>query len=79
MLLAIRELANGPDVAGSRARVEISSGLRTLHVARHGRRGRHFLLYRVVGQQAIEVGRIPHDAMELRRHVAFPSDKGNDQ
>jgi toxin ParE1/3/4 len=40
---AIAELANGPDIAGTMARDDIMAGLRTLHVARHGRRGRHFL------------------------------------
>src|SRR5882762_1527285 len=45
LVRAIGELANGPDVAGSKARDEIMPGLRTLHIARHGRRGRHFLLY----------------------------------
>jgi toxin ParE1/3/4 len=72
LLRAIGDLANGPDVAGSRVRDEIMPGVRTLHVARHGRRGRHFLLYRVVGGQTIEIGRILHDAMELRRHQSFP-------
>jgi len=41
---AIGALSNGPDVAGSSARDEIMPGLRTLHVARRGHRGRHFLL-----------------------------------
>src|ERR1700730_7807062 len=40
---AIGELGSGPDVAGCRAGNVIVPGLRTLHVARHGRRGRHFL------------------------------------
>src|SRR5438874_10655131 len=47
LVQAIGELGKGPDVAGSKARDEIIRGLRTLHVARYGRRGRHFLLYRV--------------------------------
>ena len=41
LLYAIGELADGPDVAGSKARGDIMSGLRALHVARHGRRGSH--------------------------------------
>src|SRR5438477_12010513 len=57
---AIGELADGPDVAGSRARDDILQGLRTLHVARHARRGRHFLMYRVVTDKTIEVARILH-------------------
>src|SRR5712691_2498355 len=42
LVQAIGELADGPDVVGSKARDEIVRGLRSLHVARHGRRGRHF-------------------------------------
>jgi toxin ParE1/3/4 len=76
LLQAIRELARGPDVAGSRARDEIMPGVRTLHVARHGRRGRHFILYRVVDGRVIEIGRILHDQMDLRRHMPFPTDEG---
>jgi toxin ParE1/3/4 len=72
---AIGELANGLDVAGSKARDEIMPGLRTLHVARHGRRGRHFLLYRIVKGRIIEIGRILHDQMDLQRHLPFPTDE----
>ncbi len=76
LLRAIGELASGPEVAGSRARDEIMLGVRTLHVARHGRRGRHFILYRVVEGRVIEIGRILHDQMDLRRHLPFPTDEG---
>ena len=41
LVQAIGEVANGPDVAGSKARDEIMAGLRTLHVARRSRRGSH--------------------------------------
>ena len=75
---AIGELAKGPDVPGSRARNEIKSGLRTLHIARHGRRGRHFLLYRAVEDRIIEIGRILHDQMDLRRHLPFPPGEDGD-
>lgn len=76
LVRAIGELANGPDLAGSKTRDEIMPGLRTLHVARHGRRGRHFLLYRAVEGRIIEIGRILHDQMDLQRHVPFPTDEG---
>jgi len=76
LLRAIGELANGPDVVGSKARDEVMPGLRTLHVARHGRRGRHFLLFRAVEGRIIEIGRILHDQMDLARHLPFPTDKG---
>jgi toxin ParE1/3/4 len=75
---AIGELADGPDVAGSKARDEIMPGLRTLHVARHGRRGRHFLMYRVAARSTIELVRILHDGMDLRRHLPFDAEESRD-
>jgi toxin ParE1/3/4 len=69
LVQAISELAKGPDVPGSRARNEIMPGLRMLHVARHGRRGRHFLLFRAIEGRIIEIGRILHDQMDLKRHL----------
>ena len=78
LVQTIGELADGPDVAGSKARDEIMRGLRTLHVARHGRRGRHFLLYRVAPGRIIEIGRILHDRMDLQRHLPFAGDESSD-
>ena len=75
LVQAIGELADGPDIAGSKARDEIMRGLRTLHIARHNRRGRHFLLYRTVPGRIIEIGRILHDSMDMRRHVPFAGDE----
>ena len=66
---AVAALAEGPDAPGSAPRDEILAGLRTLHVARAGRRGRHFILYRAADPVTIEVVRILHDGMELARHV----------
>jgi toxin ParE1/3/4 len=69
LLAALAALATGPNVPGSRPRDEILSGLRTLHCARRGRRGRHFILYRTASANTIEVVRILHEAMDLPRHV----------
>ena len=69
LVQAIGELADGPNVAGSKARDEIIAGFRTLHVARRGRRGSHFLMYRAAPNSTIEIVRILHDRMDLRRHV----------
>ena len=69
LVQAIGEVAKGPDVAGSKARDEIMPGLRTLHVARHGRRGRHLLMYRIRASKRIEIVRILHDSMDLQRHI----------
>src|SRR5271166_1360004 len=55
LVQAIGELADGPDVAGSKTRDEIMPGLRTLHVAWHGRRGSHFLIYRAAPWSTIEI------------------------
>jgi len=66
---SIQDLADGPVIAGARLRNDILTGAYTLHVARHGRRGRHLLLYRVVGDRMIEIARILHDSMDLRRHA----------
>jgi toxin ParE1/3/4 len=75
LVQAIGELAEGPNVAGSKARDEIMPGLRTVHVARHGRRGRHFLIYRVAAKTTIEIVRILHDRMELQRHLPSAPDE----
>ncbi len=70
---ALAALLDGPDIQGSVARDEIRPGLRTLHVARRGRRGRHFVMFRIApdpaGGELIEVVRILHDAMDLARHI----------
>jgi toxin ParE1/3/4 len=77
LIQAIRELADGPDVAGSKARDEIMPDLRTLHVARRGRRGSHFLMYRAAPKRTIEIVRILHDRMDLKRHLpSAPDDEG---
>lgn len=71
LTLAIRELRAGPNLIGVKERNEISKGLLSIHVARHGRRGRHFVTFRVVDEPAriLEVLRVLHDAMDLPRHI----------
>ena len=78
LIQAIGELADGPDAAGSKARNEIMAGLRTLHVARRGRRGRHFLLYRAAPGSTIEIVRILHDGMDLQRHARSAPDESTE-
>src|SRR5215469_16989863 len=65
LVAAIAELADGPDLAGSKARDEIMPGLRSLHIARHGRRGSHLLMYRAANS-TVEIVRILHDRMDLQ-------------
>ena len=72
---ALEALTAGPDIAGVRAREDIGAGLFTIHVARGGRRGRHFVLFRTGNDgdcDTIDVLRILHDAMDLPRHVPPP-------
>ena len=69
---AVQALIAGPEQPGIKARPEIGRDLFTLHVARYGPRGRHFVLFRADAGSAkrqIEVLRILHDSMDLARHV----------
>jgi len=78
LLQAIGELADGPNAVGAKARDEIMAGLRTLHVARRGRRGSHFLMCRAAPNGAIEIVRILHDRMDLRRHAPSALDESSE-
>lgn len=73
--LAMDALVGGPDVAGGTQRDEIGPGIRTLHVQRLGRKGRHFIIFRVGGERTIDVLRLLHDSMDLARQVEA-SDEG---
>jgi toxin ParE1/3/4 len=69
---ALESLAAGPKVIGAIARNDIAKGLFTLHVARHARKGRHFIMFRVgrdKNREVIEVLRLLHDAMDVARHL----------
>jgi toxin ParE1/3/4 len=72
LTLALGALIEGPVLPGVRARADIGKQLFTLHVARKGRKGRHFVLFRAhtdPSRRLIEVLRILHDSMDLERHV----------
>jgi toxin ParE1/3/4 len=80
LIRAIIDIAEAPDRMGSHARPEIAAGARTYHL-RHSRervrksigrvqRPRHFLLYRLNDQDEVEIGRVLHDGMDLRRQSA---------
>jgi toxin ParE1/3/4 len=73
---ALDELRAGPDILGTRECSEAGPGYRTLHIARHGRRGRHFILFRArAPERRVIVGRILHEAMDLTRHVPPEDDE----
>jgi toxin ParE1/3/4 len=66
---ALDEIGSRPAGPRSRARPEVHPDARSLHIARPGRRARHFFLYRVNADQTIDVARLLHDAMDVDRHV----------
>jgi len=69
--MAVAALSQGPTIVGVKQRDEILKGLYSLHVARQGRKGRHFILFRLEPRgsgEVIEVLRLLHDAMDLPRH-----------
>jgi toxin ParE1/3/4 len=64
---AIAALTSGPATIGAKERHEIRKGLFTLHVARQGHKGRHFVLFRVRrDRRQVEILRLLHDAMDLQ-------------
>lgn len=69
--LALESLAEqGSALIDAKRRDEIQRGLYSLHVARDGRKGRHFIMFRIVPREpnVIEVLRLLHDSMDLPRH-----------
>jgi toxin ParE1/3/4 len=71
-----RDLAKDPTRPGSVERPELGDNVRSWHLrgSRYTagdvvRRPRHFLIYRVE-DDILVIGRVLHDTMELRRHVA---------
>ncbi|MBM3599098.1 MAG: type II toxin-antitoxin system RelE/ParE family toxin [Alphaproteobacteria bacterium] len=73
LLIGLELLAEGPEQSGAARRDDIGQEIRVFHVARRRRRGRHFILFRTGRDRqgpVIDVLRILHDAMDLRRHVS---------
>ena len=69
---ALHDLALGPSIPGIRRRDDIGAGIHTLHVARKGRKGRHFIVFRADpsgDERVIDVLRLLHDSMDLVRHL----------
>lgn len=74
ILMAIEALTDGPETLGTIARVELAPRVRTLHIARHGRHARHFVVFRVADDQVLEVLRLLHDSMDMARHLPAAND-----
>jgi toxin ParE1/3/4 len=75
---ALRDIGADPERPGSKERPEVLvRGARTYHLwfSRSRVSGpivkspRHFLLYRLLNERVIEVGRILHDGCDLERHL----------
>lgn len=73
--LAIEALHDGPDIVGVAVREDIGLGIRTLHVMRQGRKGRHFVVFRMAPEQTIDVLRLLHDSMDLAKHLPSANDQ----
>jgi len=69
ILDTIEELAAPTSPPRSIVRDEIAMGMRTLHMRKRGRRGRHFLVYSETAAE-VRIQRVLHDGMELSRHLA---------
>lgn len=65
---ALTDIAANPDLAQAKHRPELHVDARTFHIARPGKRARHFFIYRVKGE-FIDIARLLHDSMDLRRHL----------
>jgi len=69
---AFDALVDGPATVGLKARPKIGEDVYSLHVARRGTKGRHFLLCRAdrsTNLPTMVILRVLHDAMDLYRHV----------
>lgn len=76
--LALQDLSAGPALIGVKARAEIGANIYTLHIARHGRKARHFVMFRASSGEgrapAVDVLRLLHDGMDLERHWPPPDE-----
>ena len=72
---ALRELGDGPDTPGTLDRAELGRKLRSLHVARRGRRCSHVILFAAVEGERLDIVRILHDSMDFARHLPSQGDE----
>lgn len=69
LTLGLEALTAGPGIIGVKSRSDIAPGIKTLHVAKGGRKGRHVIVFRVGEHSMIDILRILHDSMDMSRHV----------
>lgn len=67
--LAVEALEAGPDASGVKRRDDLPPGLLLLHIARQGRKGRHFIVFRIADENTLDVLRILYDGMDLPTHL----------
>jgi len=77
LTLAIEALHDGPEQLRAKAQDDIGPGIRTLHVARRGRSGRHFVVFSEAKDKYIDVLRLLHDSMDLARHIPPANDQSH--
>lgn len=77
LTLAIEALHDGPEQLAAKVRDDIGPCIRTLHVARQGRSGRHFVVFSEAKDQYIDVLRLLHDSMDLARHIPPANDQSH--
>src|SRR5689334_25334496 len=66
---ALGDIVADPTCAPAKQRPELHPHARTFHIARRGKPGRHFFLYRIADDQNVDVARLLHDSMDLQRHL----------
>ncbi|MBI5120168.1 MAG: type II toxin-antitoxin system RelE/ParE family toxin [Rhodospirillales bacterium] len=69
---ALEDLMQGPEIEGVWKRSDIGKDIRLLHVARKGRKGRHFVMFRALKSASpptIDVLRLLHGQMDLSSHL----------
>lgn len=74
---ALHDLAHGPAIIGVGRPENIGPGIHTLHVARKGRIGRHFVVFGIDfprGENMIDVLRLLHDSIDLPHHPTAAPD-----
>jgi toxin ParE1/3/4 len=75
--LGIEALHDGSEILGAKLRNDIAEGIHTLHVARQGRKGRHFVVFSVSEGHIINVLRLLHDSMDLTKYLPKDDNEPN--
>jgi toxin ParE1/3/4 len=65
---ALAEIAANPSGWPAQQRPEIHRDARVFHIGRRGKPARHFFLYRIAGDEFVDIGRLLHDSMDIRLH-----------